>query len=264
MGTLAKDWLRAAVIVGMAIWASASLAAISEAETHLTASGARIVQTFNSVSGLKALVADNGKERRLFYASPDGKSLIVGTVFDAKGVNVTSADLARAGLVPAGAAAPAPNALPGAIRELPSALWDRATKLRWFEEGKGDNVMYVIFDPNCPYCRQLWSALRPAVQSGKVRVRWLPVAILADSSKGLAAALYASKAPAESMQQLANHMLSPVAPTRENSLATAYNLLLLRDVGFTSVPTILFRRAGKSLAMTGEPDQSQLASLIGR
>ncbi|CAJ4333239.1 Thiol:disulfide interchange protein DsbG precursor [Burkholderia pseudomallei] len=264
MGTVAKDWLRAVVIVGMTIWASVSLAATSEAEAHLTASGARIVQTFSSVSGLKAIVAENGKDRRLFYASPDGKSLIVGTVFDAKGVNVTSTDLARAGLVASGDAAPAPNALPGAIRELPSALWDRAAKLRWFEEGKGDNVMYVIFDPNCPYCRQLWSALRPAVQSGKARVRWLPVAILADSSKGLAAALYASKSPAESMQQLENHMLSPVAPSKETSLATAYNLLLLRDVGFTSVPTILFRRAGKSLAMTGEPDQSQLASLTGR
>ncbi|MFM0265572.1 thiol:disulfide interchange protein DsbG [Paraburkholderia sediminicola] len=245
----------------MTMWAGSSFAAQSAAEAHLVASGARILQTFESSSGLKAVVAESGQDRRLFYVSPDGKSLIVGTVFDASGTNITSADMARAGLA---TDVPAPTALPGAIRELPAALWDRAGKLNWLEEGTGDNVMYVVFDPNCPYCRQLWSSLRPAVQSGKVRVRWLPVAILAESSKGLAAALYASKAPAQTMQQLVNHMLTPVKPSREATLSTSYNLLLLRDVGFTSVPTILFRRSGKSLAMTGEPDPGQLASLTGR
>lgn len=226
------------------------------AEQRLMSSGARIVQAFDSVSGLKAIVADNGKEKRLFYVTADGNSLIVGNVFDAHGVNVTTADTDRAGIIASTA-----QASPATDAQLQD-IWARAEKLRWIAEGNSKRVVYVFFDPNCPYCKRLWASLRTAVEKNQVQVRWLPVAILRDDSKALAAAVYDAKRPSEALQQMANYQLQPVRISDEVNKNLAFNLLLLRDTGYTGVPTILYRRGAKVVSTMGLPTDQQLAALL--
>ena len=43
---------------------------------------------------------------------------------------------------------------------------------RFIAEGKGRPV-YVVFDPNCPYCHQLWRSLREVADAGATRYRVL-------------------------------------------------------------------------------------------
>lgn len=224
-------------------------------EQHLASQGVKVVQSFSSVSGLRAIVADNGAEKRLFYVTPDGKSLIAGMVFDAQGNNVTSVDMSKAGVSDVGAAKVMGDA------QL-QALWDRVEKRRWVQEGKSGKAIYAIFDPNCPYCHRLWGSLRAAIQAGKVQVRWLPVAILKDTSKGLGSAIYSSANPSEALAKMVNRQLQPVAVSERDNRDMALNLLLLRDTGYTGVPALMFKRGNKIVSMMGAPDERELAALL--
>ncbi len=229
------------------------------AEQYLMSKGVKITQSFQSVSGLKAIVADNGKEKRLFYVTPDGKSVIAGTVFDTAGVSVTARDMDRVGMVGGPAAGDVQNAVTASQT---AQYWARAEKLHWIQDGTGQKVIYAIFDPNCPYCHRLWTTLRGAVMAGKVQVRWLPVAILKESSKGLGAAIYAAQDKSVALQQMANYQLRPVDVSQAANRDMAYNLLLLRDTGFTGVPTVLYKKGNAVHITMGVPTDSELAALL--
>ncbi|MDH0342140.1 thiol:disulfide interchange protein DsbG [Chromobacterium haemolyticum] len=260
MGKVTKRFLVSTIMMAMMGHAAAAtdgqVLKPTPAEQMLMGKGTKIVQAFPSVSGLKAIVADNGREKRLFYVTPDGKSLISGVVFDTAGNNVTANDMSRAGVTDVGGG----KVMTEAQKE---ALWARAGQLRWVQEGASSaKVIYVFFDPNCPNCHSTWTTLRSAVQSGKVQVRWLPVAILKDNSKNLAAAIYEARNTSEAMAQMVNRQLQPVRVSDVVNKSVAYNLLLLRDTGFTGVPTIMSRSGGKVRLTMGAPDDKDLVTLL--
>lgn len=254
MGQIIKCVL-AAVLAGISAGAIAEQNKITPVEQHLVSNGVKILQSFISASGLRAIVADSGTEKRMFYVTPDGKNLIAGMVFDADGNNITNADMEKAGIQVAGSAKVMTQA------QL-QALWARAEKLRWVQEGKSGKIVYVFFDANCPYCHRLWSTLRNWVQSGKAQVRWLPVAILKDTSKGLGAAIYSSSNPGDAMDKMVNRQLQPIHANDRDSRNMAQNLLLLRDTGYTGVPAMMFKRGDKVVSMMGSPDEKELTALL--
>jgi len=248
-----KGWAAALLIIFLGqAWAADT---VTPVEKNLMTKGVKIVQSFPSASGLKAIIADNGKEKRLFYVTPDGRSLIVGMVFDTAGENVTTADMSRAGVTDVGGA----KTLTDAQLE---SIWARLEKLSWIPEGTGKKTIYVLFDPNCPYCHRLWTAVRGAVGAGNVQIRWLPVAILKDSSKGLGAALYAARNPSQLLAAMVNHQLQPAVVTEVANKKMAYNLLLLRDTGYTGVPTIIYRESGRVRSTMGFPSDNELLSIF--
>jgi len=248
-----KGW--AAALLMVFLGQSSAADTVTPVERNLMAKGVKIVQSFPSASGLKAIIADNGKEKRLFYVTPDGKSLVVGMVFDTAGENVTTADMSRAGVTDVGGA----KTLTDAQLE---SIWARLEKLSYVPEGNGKKTIYVLFDPNCPYCHRLWTSVRSAVAAGNVQIRWLPVAILKESSKGLGAAIYAARSPSQALADMVNRQLQPAAITDAANKKMAYNLLLLRDTGYTGVPTIIYRDNGKIRTAMGAPTDAELATLL--
>lgn len=246
-------------LIAMAGLGFASLAAAAQstsptpAEKHLIASGSRITQRFQSASGLTAVVADNGKDQRMFYLTPDGKSLIVGAIFGADGSNITGADMQRV----ASASTPAKP-------QDAAALMQRAEKLQWVADGNRGKVIYVVFDPNCMYCHGLYAQLRQAVAAGRVQVRWIPVAILANSSSSIAASIYGASDRGAALGQAFNHMLPDTTPSAAVTKALSYNVLFLRDTGYTGVPLVLYGSAGKPVMHKGAPSNAQeLEAIIG-
>jgi len=240
--------------VSVSAAASAAENNITPAEQHLLSQGVKITQRFVSGSGMRAIVADSGTEKRLFYLTADGKHLVSGIVFDAQGNNVTNADMNKAGVPSVVGAEKIMNA--AQLRQ----LWDRAEQRSWIQDGKSGKLIYVFFDPNCPYCHRLWATLRAGVQAGKVQVRWLPVALLKDTSEPLGAAIYAN--PDEGLGQMVNHQLQPVAVSNQVKRNMALNLLLLRDTGYTGVPVLMFKRGEKVAALMGSPDEKELAAIL--
>lgn len=229
----------------------------TEAERYLLGQGVKIPTAFQSPSGLKAIVADNGRERKLMYVTPDGKHLILGMVYDTAGNNLTSDDMNRSAVRPSEASSPSLSPTDKI------ALWDAAGTLDYIEEGQGERIVYAVFDPTCPYCHTLYQDTRKFAAAGNARIRWIPVAILSESSKGLAAALYGMRDRAAGMTSLMDGSVSPIKVEKPAALSLAKNLLFLRDTGHTGVPLVLFRGDEGVQVVAEVPSEAQYAQMFG-
>ena len=77
--------------------------------------------------------------------------------------------------------------------------WEDLSRTKWIADGRDDapRKVYVFMDANCKYCTKFWSDARPWVNSGKVQLRHIMVAVIAPTSAGKAAALLADPDPAK-------------------------------------------------------------------
>lgn len=108
------------------------------------------------------------------------------------------------------------------------------------EKKDGEIPIIVFFDPECPYCKMLWSDVSELKDSP--RTLWIPVGILAgDKSEKEAALILENKDnPKEIMEKLKNKQdLSTQKISEENIKNVQRNTLLFGTLKFTSVPIIL-------------------------
>ena len=142
-------------------------------------------------------------------------------------------------------------------------------------EGKGDRVLVVFADPNCPYCRELYRDLRPWVGHDGLTVRWVLVAFLQPSSLGKAAAVLQAVDPLHAFGAMEEHGLNPnlpgptplsdaqVSPATRTTLDG--NLTVLKRAGaFAAVPMIIFadRHGTPHLEMAVPSSEAKLKVLL--
>jgi thiol:disulfide interchange protein DsbG len=143
----------------------------------------------------------------------------------------------------------------------------------WIRDGKSAHVMYVFFDPNCPYCHKIFDMLRPQVQRGEVELRWVVVGKLMATSTGKAAAMLEAKDPTEALYRNERGFSQETgsfggieeepAPRGETLRRLNANLALLNRSGFDAVPALLFRtKDGKADFIRGAPPQAFLDKLV--
>lgn len=144
-------------------------------------------------------------------------------------------------------------------------------KATWIEEGKSPHVVYIFFDPNCPYCHRVYLDTRSAVKSGKVQIRWIPVGVLTTTSAGKAAAMLEAKDPLAAFYKNENHYERGSGGAIEEALlgsdkteqALNTNAALLNRTGAGAVPTLLFETdTGKALVIQGAPPADKLAFIL--
>lgn len=166
---------------------------------------------------------------------------------------------------------PALAATPGAADRL-LAQMGQATSIA---QGKGSRVVWIFFDPNCPYCHRLYERLRPWVGKDGLQFRWVPVGLLTPTSEGKAAALLQAGNPLAALRQSENDFdLSAVGPgggiapapriAGKTRMDLQANLALLQGENIDGVPLMVFRRkdGGAGLFM-GAPTPAQLSGLLG-
>lgn len=151
------------------------------------------------------------------------------------------------------------------------ALLRRAATAHWIAEGHGKRVVYVIFDPNCPFCHIVYEESQAHLKA--YQFRWIPVGILTSSSPGKAAALLAAKSPVAALRLNENrfvrkrgklggvkplHMIpAPVAAELRD------NLGVLKASGIEVVPKLLYlRRDGKVRLIVGALDGKDLSATL--
>ena len=143
----------------------------------------------------------------------------------------------------------------------------------WIRDGKSTHVMYVFFDPNCPYCHKVFEMLRPQVQRGEVELRWVVVGKLMATSTGKAAAMLEAKDPTEALYRNERGFSQETgsfggieeepAPREETLRRLNTNLALLNRSGFDAVPALLFRtKDGKADIIRGAPPAAFLEKLV--
>jgi len=130
-------------------------------------------------------------------------------------------------------------------------------------------VVYVIFEPQCPHCAKLWRASLPL--HSKVKFVWMPVSFSAKSLPQ-AAALINSPTPAETMTAHEESLMSgkgglaaPDNVSPELQQAIKNNSQLLTALGADSVPFVLakHRQSGQIVTFNGAMETAQLAQLLG-
>lgn len=259
MGTLVGKVLSPIALAAFASHAAAAeMAEVTPVESYLMSKGNTIVQAFPAASGMKGIVVDNGSQKRLFYVTPDGESLLAGVMFDTRGANLTTVDLARTAIV-------APVSPDSQSAGDLGQVWKQADKLNWLGEGDAERVMYVFFDPNCAYCHELWGMLRVPIAAGDVQVRWIPISILRASSNELNAAIYqqaATEGVLVPMAEMAKRQLQPATVTEEIRQSLAGNLALFRQAGFRRTPMMLFQEKGLVKVFEGAPLPQELAMML--
>lgn len=157
------------------------------------------------------------------------------------------------------------------IQQLAESLLTDIGQATWIAEGKGPHVVYVFFDPNCPYCHKVYENTRARVKSGKLQLRWIPVGILVATSHGKAGAILGAKDPLKAFYQNEDHYDRSagggginedlVTPAVDKKLQANADLLARTRVG--AVPLMLFRTDnGTPILIQGSPPKARLENML--
>lgn len=145
---------------------------------------------------------------------------------------------------------------------------DQAT---WIEEGKSAHVIYVFFDPNCPYCHRVYTNTRDWIKNNKVQIRWIPVGVLTPTSHGKALTLLDSKDPLKLFHHGEDNFSGGEGSAIDEALdspgksqkALKNNVKLLRLTGVDAVPSILFRsKNGDPVLIEGAPPAKKMKIIL--
>jgi thiol:disulfide interchange protein DsbG len=165
------------------------------------------------------------------------------------------------------AAAPAPAA------QIPAQdLYALAAKGNGFTVGPvmAAHTVYVFFDPACPHCAHLWGEAKPL--AGKLKIVWMPIALLRNTSGPQGATILGAPNPAEAMEQNEASVLAhgpgiavPASLPDELLAKVKANTELFNKAGAESVPFIVFRNAKSGQAGThaGAVSTAELAAMAG-
>ncbi|ROO28474.1 dihydroneopterin aldolase [Salinisphaera orenii MK-B5] len=216
--------------------------------------GVTIVGQFDAPGGMQGFAARAGDRPVALYLTPDGEHVIVGTMLDADGENVSKPKL-------------------DALVKTPSRAdaWAELEQAHWIGDGDDDapRTLYVFTDPNCPYCHKFYEAARPWVEAGAVQLRHIPVGILKPTSEGKAAALLAADDPEEAMRAHENNYRSggiePMEdiPEERREQVAANNQLMSR-VGVRGTPGIFYHdSAGEVQVKQGVPRGELREEILG-
>jgi hypothetical protein len=165
--------------------------------------------------------------------------------------------------------------------------WQQIKKLKGIatQSGMATPSLYVFFDPNCPYCTDLWKTLLPAkpgmgVKSAEVQKAeffnsvtavWIPVAYMNDTSLGKSAALLRanSQSAIDNNFQTAKRKEKQggaitVVPTETEKTALAQSKAVWLELG-GATPLMVYRnKAGSTQLFMGVPSDDQLTELLGQ
>ncbi|HVA55878.1 MAG TPA: thiol:disulfide interchange protein DsbG [Gammaproteobacteria bacterium] len=164
--------------------------------------------------------------------------------------------------------AAAPQSVP------PPTPWLALQHTRWIALGSAQprHVVYVFTDPNCPYCHDLWLALRPYYRQG-LQVRAVLVDVISSTSPGKAAAILEAQSPLAALRKNESGWGrrsdggGGIAPLFHPQPAILEELkahvALMTQFGIYGTPGIVFDdHLGKPHVIAGLPDNTVLAEIV--
>lgn len=216
--------------------------AASAVQRALAANGVEITGSLEAPPGFQGFVAQYQGRELPIYALPDGKHIVIGSLLDLDGHDLTGPALAKV-----------------TGTSLGEAQWKELETSNWVAEGDphAQRIVYVFVDTRCPYCQHLWQASQPFLKKGGVQVRNILVAVIRPESLPEAAGILASKDPAAARQRNEANFGKNAAPTGEPPAAAdkvRANTELMQTLGFMGTPGIVWKDAqGKIHALQGMP-----------
>ena len=219
--------------------------------------GVKVVRSFPAASSLTGWVLSENGRNSLVFTTPDSKTLIVGNLIDENSQDLTAGYAEKY--------IPKPDH---------AALMKELLRAPHVVEGAAKNpksVLYVFFDPNCPFCHYTWMALQAYEKVG-LQVHWLPVAVLGPTSlpKAVAIMAAADKTAAFRKMEESGGRGKPApdgfdAATRPDlTEAVRKNGELMEKFGIAGTPGIVWRdKSGKVKMVGGMPRLSDIPAIVG-
>lgn len=248
--------MRAWVVLILALL-SASVAAgqLPAPIRALQGQGLTIRSTLDAPPGFHGYVAEYNGRPLPVYLLPDGKHVVVGSLFDAEGHDLTQGAMSAA-----------------TKPKLDRGSWQALAKSTWIAEGAAhpERVVYVFSDTECPYCHRLWNKVQPLLAGGKVQVRYVMVAVIRPESLGRAAAILSTDDPSATLRRHEkNYGHSPIKPMADvpadMKKKINANNSLMQSFGISGTPAIIFRDPDGNLQrLDGMPsDPAQIKAIFG-
>ncbi len=169
---------------------------------------------------------------------------------------------------------------PAAANDGDLDYWQALTHTHYIQEGSKGPIVYDFYDPNCPYCHEIYTWLQNPIRSKQIRVRFITVGFLRPSSAGKAAAILAAKNPLAALKLNENKFstkngpeggIAPAPAAVQHKMREALNfnasLLVNKEaevLGFpgASVPFLVYRQDGKICYILGLPNNKQWSEII--
>lgn len=216
--------------------------------------GAEVVGSFDAPGGLKGYAARYNGQGIALYLTPDGDHVLIGSLLDANGQDLTHAPLEKLVYEPLG-----------------KEMWQRLESSTWIQDGATDapRIVYVFSDPNCPFCNMFWKQARPWVEAGDVQVRHVMVGMLRPDSVGKSAALLEAADPEAALtRHEAAGKASRLKPLARISAKVdeqlEANLTLMGEMGSSATPAIYYLDAeGRLQQQQGAPRPESLKAIMG-
>ncbi|WP_442514286.1 thiol:disulfide interchange protein DsbG [Pseudomonas promysalinigenes] len=249
--------LTALIPLSMALLAAPLVQAenLPKAIQQMQAKGAEIKGGFDAPNGLRGYAAQYQNNALALYLTPDGKHVLVGSLFDEQGKDLSAEPLQKLVYAP-----------------MSKALWAKMESAAWIADGKDSapRKVYLFSDPNCPYCNMFWEQARPWVESGKVQLRHIMVGIIREDSPGKSAALLAAKEPAKALHDHEKagkastlKALDKVPEAVQQKLAA--NMALMEEMGLQATPAIFYQdEQGNLQSQQGAPRPELLGKILGK
>ena len=152
-----------------------------------------------------------------------------------------------------------------------AGLMQRLDRAHWIPAGakSSGRVVYVFTDPNCPYCNDLWKAMR-TTRAADVQIRYLLVAVISADSRGKDAAILESADPATTFERSERDFdrggITPKTnwqPATNEAIST--NEALMEALHIYGTPGLVYlERPDEVRVFAGMPDPKQLRAIVGK
>jgi len=216
--------------------------------------GVKVLESFEAPGGMTGYVGEMQGRSLAFYLTPDGRHVIVGTLLDEEGNNLSAASIQE-------------------LIEGPkfAEAWPQLEDSNWVQDGssEADTIIYTFTDPNCPYCYRFRQQAEPWIEAGEVQLRHILVGILKEDSLTKAATILGSENPEAALH---NHQASyeqgGIAVDRKLVSAAHMdvkaNNRLMQELGLRATPSTLYKDDdGKVVMVQGLPNPQALERMMG-
>lgn len=217
----------------------------AQVEKALAATGLKLTRQLDAPAGYQGFVGTYRGQSLPVYVTPDGKHVIIGTLYDMQGNDLTEPAMQKV-----------------ADAAFGPTQWSMLEKATWVSEGnpKARRVVYAFVDTRCPYCEEFWKASQQWLAKGQVQVRNILVAVVTPQSLPEAAAIVDSHDPTSAWQANERNFGKPSQASGDDKPSSAAfqkilaNNRLMDLLGLHGTPAVLYKdNAGKIHVLRGMP-----------
>jgi len=257
---LLKPVFKRSLLASALIASGLSLSALAQAqEQHpeavqqLVDRGVTVAGSFEAPNNMTGYVGDMQGRPIAFYLTSDDQHVIVGTMLNASGENLTEAKIQELVTGPQNEKA-----------------WSQIENADWVRDGDADApvIVYTFTDPNCPFCHRFRQAAEPWIEAGKVQLRHVMVGILKQDSLPKAATILGSDNPREALQEnQQNHGKGGIEVDRnivsKHAKTVQKNNQLMSSLGLSATPSTYYRDSNGVVQMKqGAPRPGEMEAIM--